>query len=133
MPLAEDVSFFYQGLLVAGRYAVIPEILYRYRIREGSLDHAKGEIRSERHAIAAARALASFSKWIVGEPAFESPDLRCQLGYVLYRFFRGHFRQFAAEQGRAKTYEIWRKALAGEATEALEDMMLYDAMTQEKG
>ena len=133
MPLAEDVSFFYQGLLVAGRYALIPEILYQYRIREGSLDHAEPEMRSKRYALAAARALAGFSKWISEESSFESPDLCCQLSYVLYRFFRGHFRQFAAKQGRAKTYEIWRKALAGEATEALEDMMLYDAMTQEKG
>ncbi len=133
VPIAEDVSFFYQGLLVAGRYAVIPEILYQYRIREGSLDHAKGATRSERHAVAAARALEGFSRWIEREPAFENPDLRYQLGYVLYRFFRGHFRRFAAEQGRAKTYEIWRKALAGESTKALENMMLYDAMTQEKG
>lgn len=69
-PVAPDVSFHFQCLIAARRYVLLPNILYHYRNKPGSIDHAKGLVLVERYAVATARMMENVTAWLQQEEAF---------------------------------------------------------------
>ena len=127
MPVADDVCFHLQGLLVAERYAVLPNPLYHYRVRAGSIASVKGTKRIERYAVALARALEQFGRWMEQEPRLAGADLQRRISRVLYLFFMS----WVVEQGGISLqdmYERCQQALASEPHARLFDAMLYDEL-----
>lgn len=125
MPVAEDVSFHYQGLLAAGRYAVLPDILYHYRVRPISRDHAPDAVqRVQSYVIASARTMEQFSAWLRKEPRFsEDVVLQRELRYLLCRFF---MYQLPNGASLTDTYACCLRALADEPHEQLFQALLYE-------
>ena len=127
MPVADDVCFHLQGLLVAKRYAVLPNPLYHYRMRAGSIANVKGTQRIERYIVALARALEQFGRWMEQEPSLADEDLQRTISRGLYLFF---LSRVVEQDGilLREMYERCQQALASEPHARLFDVMLYDEL-----
>ena len=51
------------------------QVLYHYRVRSDSLEHAKGQERAARYAQAVPALMTSFDAWAQGEPVMEDAAL----------------------------------------------------------
>lgn len=123
--IAEDVHFHYQCVLAAPCYVVLPEILYDYRVRQGSSQRTVGDLRTEQYAEAFVRSLESFTAWMQQEPAFADPILQRTLRRPLFTFFLNELRQAAGS--REEVYERCWKVVQQEPHTALMETLLYDS------
>lgn len=125
VPVAPDVSFHFECLITARRYVLLPDILYHYRLRSESIDHAEGLVRAERYAVATARMMEHVTAWLQQEPAFRGERLQRQIRNVLYTFCRNQLRHLVRDCGREDVYDACHRALQGEPQDALRDAMFY--------
>lgn len=128
VPVAPDVCFHYQCVLTAWRYLVIPDILYYYRQRQDSVESVQGLQRAERYAVAMARILDAFTEWLRQEKMFQDPQVKHQVRQPLYVFLLHQLRELAKTDNAEEVYAHARRAWEHEATEALRDAAMYDAI-----
>ena len=126
VPVADDVCFHYQCLLTAQHYLLLPDVLYDYRQRAGSIANVQGLRRAERYAIAAARVLDAFSSWMQGEAAFSTHTVQQQLRQTLLTFYMHQLRDLAAKFGREEILAHCCEVLQTEPREAMFETMFYD-------
>ena len=130
-PMAEDLSFHYEGLLTAERYLVLPDNLYHYRVRPDSTDRVQGMKRVERFVVTMARTLEDFRNWEQGECSLTNLREQQQALRALYVYCMIQLQK--AGEG-CKTQELLvhcQKALAGESCNALQEAMFYMALRQQ--
>lgn len=128
--LAEDICYHYQCLLTAARYAVLPDILYHYRVRAASLDHAqRGVQRARSYVVTLARTMESFTAWMAHEPALADATLQRELRYVLLLYIA---HQTRGDLPLPDAFDACRTALADEPHAALFDALLYKTLRDEQ-
>ncbi|WP_294160432.1 glycosyltransferase family 2 protein [uncultured Selenomonas sp.] len=125
VPVAEDVSFHYQCILTAPVYVIIPDVLYGYRQRPGSLVTVKGVERVRRYAVAMARAVDGVTRWAQEESLFPDGRTKHQISAVIYTFFRWKLRELAKSLGEEEVFEVCAKAFAEEPQKALQEARAY--------
>ena len=125
MPVAPDVSFHYQCLLTAPRYVLIPDVLYHYRQRPGSIVTVGGMERVRRYAVAMARAVEEISRWARGETLFSDEKTKWQIVVVMYAFFRFKLRELAKSLGEEEVFKVCRDAIVEEPQKSLQDARAY--------
>jgi len=129
MPIAPDVTFHYQCVLTAARYILIPDVLYQYRQRPGSIVTTSGMERARRYAVAMARAVDGITRWGQGEAMFPDARAKHQISAVIYTFFRWKLRELAKSLGEEEVFEACMKALADEPKKALREARAYAELT----
>ena len=126
--VAPDLLFHLECLLTCDHYLVVPQVLYHYRVRSDSLEHAKGQERAARYAQAVPALMTSFDAWAQGEPVMEDAALWRKASQYLYMFLLMQLQNLTGICGKVPVYQLLRAAMEETPSRALVDAMTYAAV-----
>ncbi|MDD6128684.1 MAG: glycosyltransferase family 2 protein [Veillonellaceae bacterium] len=126
--IAPDLTFHLECLLACDRYLVVPHVLYHYRVRPDSLEHAQGRERAARYAKVVPTLMTAFDAWARSDSVMEDEALRRKASQYLYLFLVMQLQNLTEACGKVEVYQLLRAAMEATPSRALVEAMTYAAV-----
>ena len=127
--IAPDVLFHVECLAMAEHYLVLPEVLYHYRQRPDSVDHARGHDRAKAYAQAMPVIMNALDVWMRKEHRLTgAPALRRMAAQYLYLFLLMNLQKTAKDCSPLEAARLLQAAMEETPSRALQEAMVYAAV-----